>query len=73
MTGQAYSQVLIQLARDYEFVIRDNRLSVQLKIKAMGAMLSRLNWQAYAKPGFEFTRSLNAIDCTKMVADREYV
>ena len=43
MTGQAYSQVLIQLARDYEFVIRDNRLSVQLKIKAMGAMLSRLN------------------------------
>lgn len=38
MTGPAYKQVFIQLAGAYEFVMRNDRLGIQLRIKAIGAM-----------------------------------
>ena len=38
MGGPAYDQVLTQLAEDYEFIIRDNKLSIWLKIKAIARM-----------------------------------
>lgn len=41
MTDQAYDLVLTQLAGSYEFIIRDDRSGIQLRIKAIGSML----WQ----------------------------
>ena len=38
MTGQTYDRVLTKLAGSYEFVIRDDGLGVQPRIKVIDAM-----------------------------------
>ena len=35
MTGRTYDQVFIQLARGYEFIIIDDGLGLQLRIKTI--------------------------------------
>ena len=42
MTGQAYDQVLTQLAKGYEFVIKDDGLSIQLRMRTIDAIFFRL-------------------------------
>ena len=37
--GHAYNQVLTQLLTSYEFVLRDNESSVQLRMKTISAIL----------------------------------
>ena len=39
MKSKTYNQVLTQLVESYEFLIRDDGLGRQLRIKAIGAML----------------------------------
>ena len=41
MIDQAYNQVVTELTRDYEFVIRGDGLGIQLKIKPIYAILWR--------------------------------
>ena len=36
--GQAYDKVLIQLARSYKFLLRDNKLDIQLRMKTIGVV-----------------------------------
>ena len=35
MTDQVYDQLLTQLTRGYEFVMKDDRLDVQMRIKTI--------------------------------------
>ena len=39
MMGQVYNRVFTQLARDYKFIIRDNGLDIQLRVKAISVIL----------------------------------
>ena len=39
MIGQGYDQILTQLAKNYKFVIRDDGLGIQLKMKAVDIIL----------------------------------
>lgn len=41
MTGHVYNQIFTQLARNYEFVTRDESSGIRLRMKAIGAM----NWR----------------------------
>lgn len=41
MKSQAYNRVLTQLAKNYEIVIRNNKLGVQLTMKVIGEILWR--------------------------------
>ena len=36
--GQTHDQVFTQLVRGYRFIMRDNGLDIQLKIKTIGAI-----------------------------------
>ena len=49
MMGQVYDQVLTQLAESYKFVMRDDGLGVQLKMKTIDIILL-VDWLDYYMP-----------------------
>ena len=49
--SQKYDWVLFQLARGYQFVMIDDRLGVQLKIKSIEIMLSQISLISLGQAG----------------------
>ena len=75
MAREVYDWVLIQLARYYEFIIRNNESDIYMTEDESYwcNTFDGLAWQVYAKPRPESTRLLNLMNCAEMATDLEYI